>query len=182
VTPAPEPGTPSPQTLLGDGAPRGEPAGQGPERSVAVRLEILEIAVGAALCGVAAWFWIGAAEIEDEGGPGIGPTAFPKGIALVLAAATLLLIAQAAMRLVSGRLAPVSVTGRPLYVLAGIVLVLAFPALMQWLGYYPAMGLLIAALLGVAGYRKPIGIALYTAGFLIFTKVVFGMILKTPLP
>jgi hypothetical protein len=182
VTPGPKVEDRPSKALLQDASSLDGVAEQGPDRALVVRLEVLEIAVGAALCAVAAWFWIAAADIDDEGGPGIGPTAFPKGIALVLAAAALLLIVQAAMRLVSGRLGPESVTGRPLYVLAGIVLVVAFPALMQWLGYYPAMGLLIAALLGVAGYRKPLGIALYTAGFLVFTKVVFGMILKTPLP
>lgn len=151
-------------------------------RPLVVRLEILEILIGAALCGVAAWFWIAAADIEEEGGPGIGPTAFPRGLALCLGAAALVLIGRAILRIASGRLDPQSVTERPLYVLAGIALVVAFPAAMTRLGYYPAMGLMIPSLLWVAGYRKPLGIVLYTAGFLAFTKVVFGLILKVPLP
>jgi hypothetical protein len=151
-------------------------------RPLVIRLEILEIVIGAAICGVAAWFWFAAAGIDDEGGPGIDPTAFPKGLALCLGAAALVLMGRAVMRIASGRLDPVSVTGRPLSVLAGIVLVAVFPAAMTRLGYYPAMGLLIPSLLWVAGYRKPLGIVLYTAGFLAFTKVVFGLILKVPLP
>ena len=37
-------------------------------------------------------------------------------------------------------------------------------------------------LLFVAGSRKPIGILVYTAGFLAFVKLGFDMILRTPLP
>ena len=85
-------------------------------------------------------------------------------------------------RIVSGRLDPESTTGRPLSVLGGIALAVAFPAVMARFGYYPAMGLLIPALLWAAGYRKPLGFVLYTAGFLAFTKLVFGVILKVPLP
>lgn len=155
---------------------------EGAGRPLVLRLETLEILVGAALVGVAAWFWIGAGDIEEEGGPGIGPTAFPKGLALCLGAAALVLVGRAAMRLASRRFGPESVTGRPLYVLAGIALVVAFPAVMTRFGYYPAMGLLIPSLLWVAGYRKPLGFVLYTAGFLAFTKLVFGLILKIPLP
>ncbi|MDQ4134880.1 MAG: tripartite tricarboxylate transporter TctB family protein [Pseudomonadota bacterium] len=143
---------------------------------------VLEVVIGAAICAVAAWFWITAADIEDEGDVGIGPTAFPRGLAALLGAAALVLVGRAAVRMASGRSDPPSITERPLYVLAGIALVAVFPAVMTRLGYYPAMGLLIPALLWVAGYRKPLGIVLYTAGFLAFTKVVFGLILKVPLP
>ncbi len=157
-------------------------SGVGASRPLVIRLELLEILIGAAICGVAAWFWIAAAAIEDEDGPGIGPTAFPRGLALCLGAAALVLVGRAVLRIASRRFDPVSVTGRPLSVLAGIALIVVFPALMTRLGYYPAMGLLIPSLLWVAGYRKPLGFVLYTVGFLAFTKVVFGLILKVPLP
>ena len=64
----------------------------------------------------------------------------------------------------------------------GIALIIAFPVVMARFGYYPAMGLLIPSLLWVAGYRRPLGFVLYTVGFLVFTKLVFGLILKVPLP
>jgi hypothetical protein len=160
---------------------RGE-TGVGESRRLVVRQEILDILIGSAIVGVAAWFWIAAADIADEGEPGIGPTAFPKGLALFLGAAALVLIVRAVGRIVSGRLDPESTTGRPLSVLGGIALAVAFPAVMARFGYYPAMGLLIPALLWAAGYRKPLGFVLYTAGFLAFTKLVFGVILQVPLP
>ena len=161
---------------------RGGGAGEGDSRPLVVRQEILDILIGAAVFGVAAWFWIAAADIADEGEPGIGPTAFPRGLALCLGAAALVLVARAVMRIAARRFESESVTGRPLYVLAGIVLVVVFPAVMARFGYYPAMGLLIPSLLWVAGYRKPLGFVLYTVGFLAFTKLVFGLILKVPLP
>jgi hypothetical protein len=161
---------------------RGDEAGEGASRPLVLRLEILEILIGGALCGVAGWFWVAAGDIPDEGEPGIGPTAFPMGLALCLGAAALILVGGAVRRIASRRFGPESVTGRPLYVLAGIALVAAFPAVMMRFGYYPAMGLLVPSLLWVAGYRKLLGILLYTAGFLAFTKLVFGLILKVPLP
>ena len=161
---------------------RGDEPSEGASRPFVVRQEILDILVGAAVCGVAAWFWIVAADIADEGEPGIGPTAFPQGLALCLGAAALVLVGRAVMRMASRRFDPESVTGRPHSVLAGIALVIAFPAVMARFGYYPAMGLLIPALLWAAGYRKPLGFVIYTAGFLAFTKLVFGLILKVPLP
>lgn len=159
----------------------GRPAAQA-ERPLLIRLELIEIMVGAALCGVAAWFWFAAAAIDDEGGPGIGPDGFPRGIALLLGVLALLMTGRALRRLALGETGPVVETGRPWGVLGGICLVVAFPAVMQQLGYYPAMGLFIPALLLAAGYRNVIGIALYAGGFLVFTRLVFGLILKTPLP
>jgi hypothetical protein len=57
-----------------------------------------------------------------------------------------------------------------------------FPLLMSSLGYYLATAAWLPLLLFVAGYRKPIGILVYTAGFLAFVKLGFDMILRTPLP
>ena len=161
---------------------RGGETGEGDSHPLVVRQEVLDILIGSGVFGVAAWFWIAAADIADEGEPGIGPTAFPKGLALCLGAAALVLIGRAAMRIAARRFDEESVTGRPLYVLAGIALIIAFPVVMARFGYYPAMGLLIPSLLWVAGYRRPLGFVLYTVGFLVFTKLVFGLILKVPLP
>jgi hypothetical protein len=67
-------------------------------------------------------------------------------------------------------------------VLLGIVLLIAFPFMMDAFGYYIAMAIFLSAFLYVANRRNPIAIALYVGGFLLFTKLVFEMMLGTPLP
>ncbi len=147
-----------------------------------VRAAVIDLTVGLALVAVAAVFWFAAADFDEADSTGIGAATFPRGIALLLGVAAAMLAARAIMSL-SGRLPNVpSVTSRPGHVLAGMGLVILFPVLMSNLGYYIGSALWMPALFVVAGYRKPLGIVIMTAAFLVFAKVGFEMILGVRLP
>jgi hypothetical protein len=138
---------------------------------------LVDLLAGAALCALAACFLVFAGQLEGPDHTGIGPATFPTGIAVLFAVCALMLVIRGGAGLFSGMPDLPVVIGRPLYVLAGMVLVAAFPLLMTKLGYYVATAILLPALLVVAGYRKPLGIALYSAGFLAFAKLAFEMAL-----
>ena len=70
----------------------------------------------------------------------------------------------------------------PAAVLLAVVLVAAYPTLLAYLQYYLATALWLPPFLWLAGMRRSLGIVLTTAGFLLFTKVLFQMALGTPLP
>jgi Tripartite tricarboxylate transporter TctB family len=147
-----------------------------------VRAAIIDLAVGLALVAVAAVFWFAAADFDEADSTGIGAATFPRGIAVLLGVAAAMLAARAILSL-CGRLPSVtSVISRPGHVLAGMGLVILFPVLMSNLGYYIGSALWMPALFVVAGYRKPLGIVILTAGFLVFAKVGFEMILGVRLP
>jgi hypothetical protein len=62
------------------------------------------------------------------------------------------------------------------------VLVIVYPLLLSHLGFYLATGPWLLVLLFVTGNRKPLPMVLCAAGFLIFTKVIFDMLIGIPLP
>jgi hypothetical protein len=145
---------------------------------VTARGHVVDLLAGAALSVLAAGVLLVAAGFED--GPdhtGIGPATFPTGIAVLFGACALMLAARGALGLLSGMADAPVVIGRPLHVLATILLVALFPLLMTKLGFYPAMAIFLPALFVVAGYRKPLGILLYSAGFLAFAKLAFELAL-----
>ena len=146
------------------------------------RPEILDLFIATALGGLALAFWFGAAAFDEGDASGVGPATFPRGLALLLGVVTLILALRAAVGLARLRPQATASIERPLAVALGIVLVALFPLLMSSLGYYLATAAWLPLLLFVAGYRKPIGILVYTAGFLAFVKLGFDMILRTPLP
>jgi putative tricarboxylic transport membrane protein len=146
------------------------------------RPEILDLIIAAALGGLALAFWHGAAAFDEGDASGVGPATFPRGLALLLGVVALILALRAAVGLARFQPQATASIERPLAVALGIVLVALFPLLMSSLGYYLATTVWLPLLLFVAGYRKPIGILVYTAGFLAFVKLGFDMILRTPLP
>jgi hypothetical protein len=149
---------------------------------LAVRSEVVDLVVGFALVVLAAAFWFGAAEFDEVDTTGISAATFPRGIAVLLGVAAAMLVARAFTAL-SGRLPTgITVTQRPGHVVAGMGLVILFPVLMTTLGFYIGSALWMPALFVVAGYRKPFGIAMLTAGFLAFAKVAFEMTLGVRLP
>jgi hypothetical protein len=88
-----------------------------------------------------------------------------------------------AVAALSGRIpGAITVTERPGSVIAGMGLVILFPVLMTTLGYYIGSALWMPAFFVVAGYRKPLGIVVLTAGFLTFATVAFEMTLGVRLP
>ena len=162
------------------------PSPVNPQRSwtdrLAVRSEAVDLAVGIALVALAAAFWLGAAQFDEADTTGIGAATFPRGIAVLLGVAAVMLAARAFTAL-SGRMPTgITVTERPGHVVAGMGLVILFPVLMTNLGFYIGSALWMPALFVVAGYRKPLGIVMLTAGFLAFAKVAFEMTLGVRLP
>lgn len=139
-------------------------------------------AVGALLLlALSAWLWIGAADIEAVGGGVLGPDGFPRLVAMLLAACCLVLLVQSVRGAIARSGAIVAIS-RPFQVLAAVVLVCIYPLLIGALGYYPATALWMVPFLLLAGMRQPIGILASVAGFLLFTKVLFQMVLGIPLP
>ncbi len=138
--------------------------------------------IGAALLlALATWLWVGAADI-DGGGVGItGPDGFPRLVAALLGASSLLLLVQSVRAARVGGSMPI-VVRRPRPVVAAIVLVAIYPLLIAYLGYYVATAVWMVPFLLLAGMRHPAGLAASTLGFLLFTKVLFQMVLGTPLP
>jgi hypothetical protein len=162
------------------------PSPVNPRRSwadrLAVRSEVIDLVVGIGLVVLAAAFWLGAAQFDETDTTGIGAATFPRGIAVLLGVAAVLLAARACAAL-SGRLPTgIKITERPGHVAAGMGLVILFPVLMTNLGFYIGSALWMPALFIVAGYRKPLRIVMLTAGFLAFTKVAFEMTLGVRLP
>ena len=156
---------------------------EGWDRVLAIPAVVLETAVGVFMLAVASWFWIDSYSIETRA-PGSlsGPVAFPRGVAAMLAICSVLFIWRsvvARIRMGHSREIPVE---RPASVFLSMVLVVVYPLLLEWLGYYVATGVWLPVLLWVSGYRRPLGIALVSLGFLAFTKVVFQQALGTPLP
>ena len=139
-------------------------------------------AVGALLLlALAGWLWIGAGDIESVGGDVLGPDAFPRLVAALLGGCCLVLLGQAASGAMSRSGTSIAIS-RPIQVLAAVVLVCVYPPMIGWLGYYPATAVWMVPFLLLAGMRKPVGIAASAAGFLVFTKVLFQMVLGIPLP
>ena len=143
---------------------------------------LVDLVFGLALAGAAAGLWAVAGGFEEADHTGVGPATFPRGLAALLGVSGLLLGLRGALALAGVVASDEVVTHRPLSVLLGIVLVAVFPLLMTTAGYYIAVGVWLPVFLVVAGYRKPLGILLYTAGFLAFAKVAFEIILGVRLP
>ncbi|MCS0496888.1 tripartite tricarboxylate transporter TctB family protein [Ancylobacter sp. MQZ15Z-1] len=152
------------------------------DEDFAFRLELGDVLVGAALLALSITFWVLGAQIDDGGEGSIGAATFPRGIALLLGIGALVLFANGLRQLVAGPSGHWVTIGRPLRVLMGIALMLAFAPAMRAVGYYPTMAVYLAATLWVADCRRPLLILAYVAGFLLFSKLVFEMLLSIPLP
>jgi len=146
------------------------------------RLELGDALAGAALLAMAVTFWLLGADIDDGGGSGVGAATFPRGIALLLGLGALVLMANGIRHLFGTPSGHLVSTGRPLRVAAGMALMLAFAPAMGAFGYYPTMALFLALMLWIADCRRPLPILAYVAGFLLFSKLVFEMLLSIPLP
>lgn len=152
-----------------------------PAPTLTVRHEWGDLVVGLAILGVAVWFFVTSTSLDDYSGEGIGAADFPKGIAALLGIGVLVICLSAVRRLASGGDGGMIRVRRYGHVAGGIVLLAAFPMLMTSVGYYVAMAVWLAAFLVLCGVRHPIHVVAYVAGFLLFTKVVFEMLLGTPL-
>lgn len=162
-------------------ADRPDPAAGPRSGTLRLRASLLDVAGGLLFLTMAVWLWLGAAHIDESSEGLIGPAGFPRGIAILLGGSALLMLLQGLNAVRSRQSAQVTVD-RPLSVLAAMVLVIIYPILITELGYYVATGLWLLPFLWIAGCRKPITIVLSAGGFLVFTKVLFQMVLGIPLP
>lgn len=151
-------------------------------RTLFFSLEIGDIVIGLALTVMASWFFFQASVLPDFSGTAVGAADFPKGLAALLGLTSLIFAGAGVRRMISGRLEERITVRQPMRVLLGIALLIMFPLMMDTLGYYIAMAVFFSAFLYVANCRSPIAIVLYVGGFLLFTKLVFEMLLGTPLP
>ena len=110
-------------------------------RVLAVPSVVLESAVGAFMLAVAAWFWFESYSIETRAPSSLsGPVAFPRGIAAMLAVCSVLFVWRTVVaRIRTGRSRDIPVE-RPAAVLASMVLVVLYPLMLEWLGFYVATG------------------------------------------
>lgn len=152
-----------------------------PAPTLTVRHEWGDLLVGLGILATAIWFFVTSTALDDYSGEGIGAADFPKGIAALLGIGVFVICLGAMRRLASGGDGRMLHIRRYGHVAGGILLLVSFPALMTSVGYYLAMAVWLAAFLVLCGVRNPIHVGGYVVGFLLFTKVVFGMLLGTPL-
>lgn len=153
-----------------------------PARILRVPAFALDAGVGTVMFVIALWFWVEAAAIQSHSRGLMGPVAFPKGISAMLGLCALLLIGRSCLPSRAAAAAATVSMERPWFVLAAMGMTIAYPLLIGSLGYYLATGLWLPPFLWITGYRKPVGMALATLGFLVFTRVIFQHVLQTPMP
>lgn len=151
-----------------------------------MRAGLLELVVASSLALFALWLWIGSYSFEQsERGLLIGPTAFPRGVAILLGSASLLMAARGARGLAKGAekgTAEAVAFRRPGAVLTAAVLIILYPLLLPHFGFYTTTGLWLIALLWVIGQRNPVWGVVTVLGFLVAVKLVFQMAMGIPLP
>lgn len=149
---------------------------------VRVRSDVADIVLGLVLMVAAAGFLIATRQLDGPDHTGIGSATFPTGIAILFGVVSGLLVLRGARGLAGPEAVPPVTIGRPVALIISIGLVCVFPLMMAKLGYYVATAIWLPAFLLAAGYRKPLGLLLYTGGFLAFAKLAFEMTLGVRLP
>ncbi len=109
-----------------------------PAKEITVRSEFGDIIAGLGLAAVATWFLAQAIMLPDYSGTAIGAADFPKGLAILLLLSALSLAGAAVWRLTTRHSGESSTIRRPLRVLIGALLLIAFPTMMTYAGYYVA--------------------------------------------
>ncbi len=144
---------------------------------------LVEVIVGVVLALVALALWVGSYSFAKGEGGLMGAIAFPRGVALVLGAATLLMVYQGTRQMLTGRGAaePVEVR-RPRAVLVTVVLIALYPLLLTHFGFYEVTGVWLLALLWAVGQRNPIWAVVTVVAFLAAVKLGFQMLMGIPLP
>lgn len=142
----------------------------------------LDLLFGLLLVACAFALWIGADYIEGSTRGLMGPSGFPRGVAAVLGISSLIMAIRALLALRSGSHGDEITVDQPLAVLINMVLIVVYPILIMTFGFYFATGPWLVALLFASGNRKIIPIIAYAVGFLVFTKLVFQMVIGVPLP
>ena len=144
-----------------------------------IRMAVAEIFTGCIMGLLGLWFLVKSFQLNDMGLV-VGPGAFPK-IFAALAVALSLLVIFYGMQKLKDYSNSVEIK-RHANVLGFVLLVLVYAALMNILGYFLTTAILFPSLLFVAGERKWKKLVFISAGFVVFAKVVFDILLGVPLP
>lgn len=139
---------------------------------------VYDLIVFAGLASVGAAFVLGALSLEDSG------RAIDAGTVPAIAGALLVVLSVvgATQAILSrGRGAGVEIV-RPLQVFLAMGLVLIFPPAIDRFGYYLTAVLWVPAFVWTAGARNWTAYLIVLATVLLLARVVFEMILGTPLP
>lgn len=166
--------------------PAGEDGANAPrDEGLVVRAGLTETIVAVALIAMAVWLWLGSYSY-DEGGRGLmGPAAFPRGLAVLLGIASLILGTRGVRHLL--QLAAIPTLARVLFrrpgaVMLAAVLIILYPLLLPRFGFYPTTGVWLLTLLWCAGQRNVPWALVTTLAFLVAVKLVFQMGMGIPLP
>ena len=151
-------------------------------RRLSLPIPLLDVIAGVILMLFALSLWIGAGYIERSETGLMGPAGFPRGVALIFGAVSLLMAVRGAIELRSGRGAAAMEIAQPLAVLAAMIMAVGYPVLLGYFGYYLVTGPWLIVLFVVTGNRRPLPMLLCAAGFLVFAKLVFEMLMGIPLP
>lgn len=155
-----------------------------PQRLV-VRPGLLEFLVAASLILFALWIWLGSYGFEESGRGLMGAAVFPRGVALLLGGASLFMAyrgARGMLRRVEKEATEPVAFQRPVAVLVAAILIVLYPLLLPYFGFYPTTGVWFLALLWVVGQRNMIWAVISTLGFLLAVKLAFQMAMGIPLP
>lgn len=151
-------------------------------RRIVLREAPLDVAFGLLLVAFAIVLWVGADYIESSNHKLMGPAGFPRGVALILGFSSLLMTIRGALALRSGARGEEIGIDQPVALLLAMGLIVVYPVLITAFGYYLATGPWLVALLFASGNRKILLIIGCSIGFLVFTKLIFQIVMGIPLP
>lgn len=152
------------------------------QRELKVSTLVADALVALFMFAFAVALWVGVEAFAPGPWRAQGAGSFPRSIALLLGMCSLLLLGRTLLAWRAQRQAGNVALRRPHAVAAAMLLAVAYPPLIDALGYYLATAVWLPVLLWVAGYRKPKGVVLASLGFLVFSRIVFQQLLGTPMP
>ncbi|RJE84448.1 tripartite tricarboxylate transporter TctB family protein [Paracoccus onubensis] len=148
------------------------------EKSLRLSGRTVDIIVCLALLIMGIWFVVEALHMPS-GREALDPGTFPIIVGGALALFSLLQLGLSISA--RGQWAAVEVQ-RPLWLVISMAMILAFPAAVERLGYYPVAVIWVPVFGWIAGIRSPVGLIAATLIVLALGKFVFEMLLSTPLP
>ena len=155
------------------------PSGEGADiRTIVMPRRWAEAAVIGVVMLVAIGFLWGAQDIRHVSDDVVGPSTFPRALSIILIAICTVIVV-AALRLPSSETITIK---RPTGLAVAMVLLIAFPVLVDVLGYYVLIIPWLLAFGWAARVRSPFLIAVNLITVLFVARVVFEEILGTPMP
>lgn len=146
-----------------------------------MRLSLAEIISGGLFFSLASWFLTMAIRFPPPLNPvDVGPSAFPKLISISILILSAFLIVQGFMGLKKGK--HILFINRRNKLIGSILLLVLYIIIIPIIGYYLSTAICLPVMLVLAEERKWKSVLLITVGFLLFSKLGFGILLNVPLP